>query len=238
ETEAKAAAPAPARARRRPQADRAALRSLVDKPAQRKAAPLDTGYGALIAMATTGAQQRSEPGAMPAELKLKMEEAFGADFSSVRVHPGSSRATTLGARSYTQGDEIHVAPGHWAPETSSGQELLGHELTHVVQPRAGRVRPTAELHGVALNDDPALEAEADAMGAKAARGGQGPASMPRAAPSRGAEGPLQRAPAVAQRAGGATKTKHNRSQGLAGTTMSDVAGAISSLGSTLSELGT
>src|SRR6185503_13474305 len=182
QAEAKAAAPAPAprpqalRGRLAPGEDaRAALRCLVDEPAQRKAAPLDTGYGALIAMATTAAQQRSEPKAMPAQRKLemeaafgagaaaasgaavgvnptgmpapvraKMEAAFGADFSGVRVRPGSARAAALGAAAYTQGSEIHVAPGQWAPETTRGQEILGHELAHVVQQREGRVQATAQ----------------------------------------------------------------------------------------------
>ena len=48
--------------------------------------------------------------------------------------------------------------------------MLAHELSHVIQQRAGTIsgRPTDDgTHGVAINDDPALEAEADVMGAKA-----------------------------------------------------------------------
>ncbi|WP_438031071.1 eCIS core domain-containing protein [Sorangium sp. So ce233] len=107
---------------------------------------------------------------IPSPVKAKMEAAFGADFSGVRVHPSSSRAVALGALAYTQGSEIHVAPGQWAPETRQGQELLGHELAHVVQQREGRVQATAQYKGVALNDEAGLEAEADAMGARAAQG--------------------------------------------------------------------
>jgi hypothetical protein len=47
---------------------------------------------------------------------------------------------------------------------------LGHELTHVVQQRAGRVTVPAQHKGLPINADPALEQEADEMGAKAARG--------------------------------------------------------------------
>jgi hypothetical protein len=107
---------------------------------------------------------------IPGALRAKMEAALGADFSGVRVHTGSTRAVTLGALSYTQGSEIHMAPGQWAPETSFGQALLGHELSHVVQQREGRVKATSQIAGVALNDELALEAEAEAMGARAARG--------------------------------------------------------------------
>ena len=107
---------------------------------------------------------------MPARLRSKMENALGADFAEVRVNTGSARAAELGALAFTQGSEVHVAPGQWAPETTKGQELLGHELTHVVQQREGRVRATAQLEGLGLNDEPALESEADAMGARAASG--------------------------------------------------------------------
>ncbi|XXY47653.1 DUF4157 domain-containing protein [Sorangium sp. So ce269] len=123
--------------------------------------------------AGTGVPASTAGRAMPAAVQQRMENAFAADFSDARVHPGSARATALGALAYTQGSDIHVAPGHWAPETRRGQELLGHELAHVVQQRQGRVRATAQLKGVALNDDPALEREADAMGARAARGEAG-----------------------------------------------------------------
>lgn len=113
------------------------------------------------APATPAARAKAEPAPAP---------ALGADFSDVRVHPGSARAVELGALAFTQGSDIHVAPGQWAPETTKGQELLGHELGHVLQQRAGRVKATAQLKGVGLNAELALEAEADAMGARAARG--------------------------------------------------------------------
>ena len=36
-----------------------------------------------------------------------MESSFGTDFSSVRVHPDSSKAPEVGALAYTQGTDIH-----------------------------------------------------------------------------------------------------------------------------------
>lgn len=95
-----------------------------------------------------------------------MESAFGADFSSVRVHEGH-QATMAGARAYTQGDAIYFAPGAFDVGSSAGRELLGHELAHVVQQRAGRVI------GANINDNAALEREADRWGAAAA-GQNGP----------------------------------------------------------------
>lgn len=104
---------------------------------------------------------------IPDAVKQRMEDSFGTDFSDVHVHPDSSKAPEVGALAYTQGTDIHFAPGQFKPETSAGQQLLGHELAHVVQQAEGRVQPTTEIGGMPVNDDPALEHEADVLGAKA-----------------------------------------------------------------------
>ncbi|HEY8401328.1 MAG TPA: DUF4157 domain-containing protein, partial [Cytophagaceae bacterium] len=99
-----------------------------------------------------------------------MENSFGEDFSGVNIHTNSEQANQLNALAYTQGNDIHFAPGQYNPESKSGQELLGHELTHVVQQKQGRVNSTAQFKGVQINNDSALENEADEMGRKAAEG--------------------------------------------------------------------
>ena len=147
----------------------------------------------------SGGQLPSDGGghAMPQPVQARMEEAFGVDFSAVRIHEGP-RAHALGARAYTQGTEVHFAPGEYQPGSQSGQELLGHELAHVVQQSHGRVQATAQRKGLGVNDDSALEAEADAMGARAARGervGGGASSAGPAAASSGAGVQLARLPA-------------------------------------------
>ena len=103
---------------------------------------------------------------MPGELKDKMENAFSANFSDVRIHPNSGKATEVGALAYTQGSDVHFAPGQFKPETSSGRQLLGHELVHVVQQHQGRVRPTGEVAGMPVNDSQDLENEADRLAKK------------------------------------------------------------------------
>ena len=108
---------------------------------------------------------------MPARLRAQVEDGFAADFSDVRVRMESAHARAFKALAFTQGSEIHVAPGHWAPNTVNGRgRLLGHELAHVLQQRAGRVRTTASLGEAKLNDDAALSwnREADAVGARVA----------------------------------------------------------------------
>ncbi|MCU0288586.1 MAG: DUF4157 domain-containing protein, partial [Acidobacteria bacterium] len=110
------------------------------------------------------AQRLANPYGIPEPIKKQMESTFQTDFSDVTVTPNSSRAPQLGALAYTQGNEIHFAPGMYNPHTSAGQRLLGHELTHVVQQREGRVRPTGSISGKPLNDSTELENEADRMG--------------------------------------------------------------------------
>ncbi|WP_406631757.1 DUF4157 domain-containing protein [Amycolatopsis sp. WGS_07] len=65
-----------------------------------------------------------------------MSARLGQDFSTVRVHADSRAAESaraLGARAYTIGSHIAFGAGQYAPATASGQQLLAHELTHVVQ---------------------------------------------------------------------------------------------------------
>ncbi len=115
-------------------------------------------------------QEAPEPGGrsgIPGGVQSKMENALNTDLSGVSVHPNSGKATEVGALAYTQGADVHVAPGHYNPGTSSGKQLLGHELTHVAQQMEGRVQPTGEVGGLPLNDSPTLEKEADSMGSKA-----------------------------------------------------------------------
>jgi hypothetical protein len=106
---------------------------------------------------------------LPAAVRTKMEAAFASDFSAVRVHEGG-KAAAMGAVAYAQGNDLYFRSGAYDPHGAAGQELLGHELAHVVQQRNGRVQAQAQAKGAPHNDDPALEAEADAMGARAARG--------------------------------------------------------------------
>lgn len=103
--------------------------------------------------------QRENKTGLPDNLKAGIENLSGIAMDDVRVHYNSSKPTQLQALAYTQGAEIHVAPGQ--------EEHLPHEAWHVVQQKQGRVKPTIQAKGVRINDDAGLEREADVMGAKA-----------------------------------------------------------------------
>lgn len=112
-------------------------------------------------------QKKENQTGLPDHVKQRMESSFNTDFSDVRVHTDSGKATQVGALAYTQGSDIHFAPGQFSPDSGSGRQLLGHELAHVVQQRQGRVRPTTEVNGMPVNDSASLEREADIQGRKA-----------------------------------------------------------------------
>lgn len=72
---------------------------------------------------------------LPDPTRNFMEERFGTDFSDVRVHTDGESAKLnrrVGATAFTTGSDIFFG----ANGNASDQQLLGHELTHVVQQRS------------------------------------------------------------------------------------------------------
>jgi len=68
------------------------------------------------------------------------ESRLGNDLSDVQVHTGTQAARSarsINARAYTLGSHMVFAAGQYQPHTSSGKELLAHELTHTLQQRDG-----------------------------------------------------------------------------------------------------
>ena len=87
-------------------------------------------------------QTRGGGRSLDAGIQRQMESAFGTNFSEVRVHTDSTADAlnqSLSARAFTTGQDIFFRQGEYNPGSSSGKELLAHELTHVVQ-QTGTVR--------------------------------------------------------------------------------------------------
>ncbi|MFJ9250556.1 DUF4157 domain-containing protein [Streptomyces sp. NPDC101776] len=99
--------------------------------------------------------------ALPAGLRAELEAAFGTRLACVRVHLHAT-APHGGPVAWAVGDDIHLTPGAWQPGSSWSRQVLGHEVAHVVQQRAGRVAPGS--------DRAALEAEAHTAGWRFAGG--------------------------------------------------------------------
>ncbi|WP_437890799.1 eCIS core domain-containing protein [Phytobacter sp. V91] len=110
-------------------------------------------------------QRQPNKTGLPDNLKSGMENISSMNLDHVKVHYNSAKPAAVQAHAYAQGSDIHLA---------SGQEKhLPHELGHVVQQAQGRVAATTSVAGMAVNDSPALEHEADVMGGAGVAGGLG-----------------------------------------------------------------
>jgi outer membrane protein OmpA-like peptidoglycan-associated protein len=91
---------------------------------------------------------KSQAAPLEGSVRAQMEPRFGAEFGAVRIHADSSAAEsarTIGAAAYTVGRDIVFGAGRYQPHSGAGQQLLAHELAHVVQQsRGGSASPDAE----------------------------------------------------------------------------------------------
>ncbi|HVF14947.1 MAG TPA: DUF4157 domain-containing protein [Acidimicrobiales bacterium] len=81
-------------------------------------------------------RNRGNGSPLPETLRRRMEGSFGADFSGVRVHSGPSADglnRSMQSHAFTVGGDIFFARDQYRPQTTSGQRLLAHELTHTIQ---------------------------------------------------------------------------------------------------------
>jgi hypothetical protein len=119
----------------------------------------------------TAAESHAHAGAQTLDpgVRSRMESAFNESFGDVRVHAGKragDAAGELDARAFTRGRDIYFREGEYNPSTREGQELLAHELTHVVQQRGGSSARGASV-GPAGDT---FEHEADEVAASITRG--------------------------------------------------------------------
>ncbi len=71
---------------------------------------------------------------LPPEVMTRLQPMVGAhDLSNIRVHTNNQNVQNIGAKAFSQGTDIHFAPGKYDPNSSKGLELLAHEATHIVQ---------------------------------------------------------------------------------------------------------
>jgi len=93
---------------------------------------------------------------LPADVRADMETRFGGqDFGDVRVHNDGAAhesARSVNAQAYTVGSNIVFQRDSYDPGSPSGQHMLAHELTHVVQQRSGPVDGTDTGGGVKVSD--------------------------------------------------------------------------------------
>lgn len=159
------------------------------KSEQAETAPAARVPGPSLAALQGGAmpsrEQLGDRIALSSAIQSKMENAFGTDFSGLQFHE-SETVAEAGADAVTMGRHIAFAPGKLS--APGGQELLGHELSHVVSQARG------EAAGRGFLNDSALESRADREGAMAAAGGSvyaGPVTPLSSSSAASAAGPMQ-----------------------------------------------
>ncbi|MEM7797612.1 MAG: DUF4157 domain-containing protein [Chloroflexota bacterium] len=101
-------------------------------------------------------RQRGSGQSLPDDTRSHMEGTLGSDLGNVRVHTDTKAnelSESLNAKAFTTGSDIFFGSGEYDPASQSGQKLLAHELTHVVQ--QGESAP--------IEEEPAAERQVDRM---------------------------------------------------------------------------
>ena len=115
------------------------------------------------------ASARGHGRALDAPVRDRVGEALSDPLTDVRVHAddrADALARSVSARAFTTGTDIFFAQGEYRPQSSGGDALLAHELTHVVQQRGSPA--TGPL--TVTDSGGALEAEAETMARELADG--------------------------------------------------------------------
>ena len=162
-------------------------RKQTEAPEKTGPAPVRPSMDALRSgAAKPTAEQKGHRVDLPEAMREKMETAFGADLSALKLYE-SEAVAEAGAGAMAQGSEIAFAPGMLDFSSFGGQALLGHEISHVVSQARG------EVAGGGFLNDRALEARADREGALAAAGQQVSAPTASLSPvsADSASGPMQ-----------------------------------------------
>jgi Domain of unknown function (DUF4157) len=84
-------------------------------------------------------QARGSGQRLPDNIRQPMEQALGADFSGVKIHTDAQSHQlnqAVQAKAFTTGKDVFFRQGAYEPGSREGQELIAHELTHVVQQKA------------------------------------------------------------------------------------------------------
>jgi Domain of unknown function (DUF4157) len=115
---------------------------------QRISAPAKESNGVAPQMAIDAVTRPGRP--IEPSVRETLEPRFGASFENVRVHDdaeAAAAAESVNARAYTIGNHVVFGAGEYQPQTTQGQHILAHELTHTLQQQ-----PT-----IASLEDPSLQ---------------------------------------------------------------------------------
>jgi hypothetical protein len=130
---------------------------------RRAAAQAEPGSGPALGPAAEaeieGARGRGHR--LPPGLQAKLNKAFGMNLSGVKVHADGQAdriSRSLQARAFTTGSDIFFKQGEFKPGSRQGEELIAHEMAHVVQQSGAPARRGGTIQRRVLTiGDPQLE---------------------------------------------------------------------------------
>jgi len=104
-----------------------------------------TMEGGDLSAGIEGQIQSAKGGGRPLspQTQSSMSRAFNSDFSGVKIHTDTQSDQlnqSIQARAFTTGQDIFFRQGEYNPNSSGGQELLAHELTHTIQQTGGQAQ--------------------------------------------------------------------------------------------------
>lgn len=116
-------------------------KTIQTKPASGHSSSVITNFQTQLRSSQHGGQPLAPP------TRKSMESRFNHDFSGVRVHTDRNAAQLnqhIHAQAFTHGQHIYFGQGAYQPGSFTGEHLLAHELTHVVQQTGGsNIQPKA-----------------------------------------------------------------------------------------------
>lgn len=111
---------------------------------------------------------------LPTPVLNKMEQGFGHSFKDVRIHhseEANQSAEFVQAKAYTSQRDIVFNQGEYNPGSSDGEQLIAHELAHVVQQSQGPVSGVPVGGGLQVSQPgDSFEVAADTMAANVMSG--------------------------------------------------------------------
>lgn len=113
---------------------------------------LQPGGGMAAAPDLEASIQQARGGGQPLanNIRKPMERAFCTDFSGVKVHTdrqSDQLNQLIQAKAFTTGQDVFFRQGEYNPGSRGGQELIAHELTHVMQQNGGVVERSQSQDG-------------------------------------------------------------------------------------------